>query len=163
MWWQKRNLPDSCDSKKSGVIAAFFVSNRFRMVYLQKLCHPFRIALTIKPRYFILPCAIYGTVNSLDPAMPISIEEVEKAARLAKLEFEPEEKITLSEQLDEIVRYVQKLDELDTEDVAPMVHISKVKNVLREDKAKQEVTRVEALQNAPRKSQGFFSVPKVIR
>lgn len=94
--------------------------------------------------------------------MPISIDDVEKVATLAKLQFTSEEKQKLAKQLDQIVAYVEKLNELNTENVKPTSHVINLKNVLREDKVEAWLSQEEALQNAPAKKNGYFSVPKVI-
>ena len=94
--------------------------------------------------------------------MPITIEDVDKVASLAKLCFSPEEKQKLTQQLAEIVAYVEKLKELDTEDVPPTSHVIELKNVMREDVVEPWLTQEEALANAPAKKHGYFSVPKVI-
>ena len=95
--------------------------------------------------------------------MSVSKEDVEKIAQLAKLRFSPEEKKELVKQLDQIIHYVKKLDELDTRDVLPATHATESKNVLREDVAEKWLSQQEALVNAPAKKKGFFSVPKVIK
>jgi aspartyl-tRNA(Asn)/glutamyl-tRNA(Gln) amidotransferase subunit C len=92
----------------------------------------------------------------------ITIEDVEKVAALAKLEFTIEEKQKLAKQLDQIVAYVEKLNELEVENVKPTSHVIELKNVLREDKVEAWLSQEEALKNAPAKKNGYFSVPKVI-
>ncbi len=94
--------------------------------------------------------------------MPITIEDVEKVAALAKLEFSEAEKAKIAEQLDQIVGYVEKLQELDTEDVPPTTHVIDLVNVLRDDRVEPWLTQEEALRNAPAHKHGYFSVPKVI-
>ncbi|MFQ5863663.1 MAG: Asp-tRNA(Asn)/Glu-tRNA(Gln) amidotransferase subunit GatC [bacterium] len=94
--------------------------------------------------------------------MPITIQDVDKIAALAKLEFSSAEKQKLAKELDQIVAYVEKLNELNTESVPPTSHVVDLKNVLREDKVEEWLTQEEALRNAPAKKHGFFSVPKVI-
>lgn len=94
--------------------------------------------------------------------MPITKEEVEKIAKLAKLEFTEEEKQRFTQQLAEIVSYVEKLRELNTQDVKPTSHVIELKNVLREDKVGKSLSQEEALANAPAKRKSHFSVPKVI-
>lgn len=94
--------------------------------------------------------------------MPITIQEVEKIMRLAKLEFQPDEKVKLRAELEQIVHYVQKLEEIDTEEM-PVTQQSLHENVFREVVVDSGLTQDEALHNAPKRSQGFFSVPKVIR
>ena len=94
--------------------------------------------------------------------MPIEIEDVEKVATLAKLEFPSEEKQKLAKELEQIVTYVARLNELDTKAVEPTLHITDLKNVLREDKVLNWLDQEQALANAPQKKQDYFSVPKVI-
>ncbi|MCH7679611.1 Asp-tRNA(Asn)/Glu-tRNA(Gln) amidotransferase subunit GatC [candidate division KSB1 bacterium] len=94
--------------------------------------------------------------------MPIEIEDVEKVATLAKLEFPSEEKQKLAKELEQIVTYVARLNELDTKAVEPTLHITDLKNVLREDNVQDWLDQEQALANAPQKKQGYFSVPKVI-
>lgn len=94
--------------------------------------------------------------------MPVTIEDVEKVAALAKLQFSDDEKATIARQLDEIVEYVEKLQQLDTDDVPPTSHVIELVNVLRDDKAEPCLSQEEALHNAPAKKNGYFSVPKVI-
>lgn len=94
--------------------------------------------------------------------MQIKSETVEKVRHLAKLEFEGEKREAMVEQLGEIVSYVKKLDELDTEGVTPTYHVLDLKNVMRKDQVAESLTQEEALLNAPRRKKGYFSVPKVI-
>lgn len=94
--------------------------------------------------------------------MPIEIEDVEKVATLAKLEFPSEDKQKLAKELEQIVTYVARLNELDTKAVEPTLHITDLKNVLREDNVQDWLDQEQALANAPQKKQGYFSVPKVI-
>ena len=94
--------------------------------------------------------------------MPIEIEDVEKIATLAKLEFSSQEKQELAKELEQIVSYVARLNELDTKAVEPTLHITDLKNVLREDNVQDWLDQEQALANAPQKKQGYFSVPKVI-
>ena len=95
--------------------------------------------------------------------MPISIEDVEKVASLAKLDFSNKGKNKLVKELNNIVTYVQKLNELDTNDVEPTSHIIELKNVMRDDKVELWLSQEKALENAPAQMDGFFSVPKVIK
>lgn len=94
--------------------------------------------------------------------MAITKEDVEKVAKLAKLKFTEEEKEKFTQQLAQIVSYVEKLKELDTEGVEPTSHVLDIKNVFREDKVKESLSQEEALANAPSKKNSYFSVPKVI-
>jgi aspartyl-tRNA(Asn)/glutamyl-tRNA(Gln) amidotransferase subunit C len=94
--------------------------------------------------------------------MPITDKDVIKVARLAKLHFSRQETAKLAKQLDQIVACVEKLDELDIEGVDPTTHVVEIRNVFREDQSRQWLTQDEALANAPKKKNGYFSVPKVI-
>ena len=94
--------------------------------------------------------------------MAITKAEVEKIAKLAKLKFSEIEKEKLTEELARIIAYVEKLNELDLENVTPTSHVLNLKNVMRDDEASSWLTQEEALKNAPARHGGFFSVPKVI-
>ena len=94
--------------------------------------------------------------------MPVTLNQVDQIAALAKLAFSDEEKRTLVEQFNQILRYMEKLNELDIEDVAPTFNVLDLRNVTRPDEVKPWLTQEEALANAPKASHGFFSVPKVI-
>jgi len=94
--------------------------------------------------------------------MKITMEMVDHIAKLAKLEFTPEEKERFTHQLAQIIEYVEKLNELDTDNVPPTSHVLDLKNVFREDKVEPWLTQEDALANAPAKKLGYFSVPKVV-
>ena len=94
--------------------------------------------------------------------MSVSISDVEKTAYLARLEFNEGEKHALQEQLNQIVTYVEKLNELDTDNVEPTLHVLDIRNVFRDDVARPSMSQDEVLMNAPRRKKGYFSVPKVI-
>ena len=95
--------------------------------------------------------------------MKIDDQMIEKISRLAYLEFEEEEKEKIRQDLEQILTFVEKLKELDTENVEPLVYLSDKTDVLREDRMIPTLTTEEALLNAPEKSGPFFKVPKVIR
>ena len=95
--------------------------------------------------------------------MPVTIQKVEKIARLAKLQFSKSEKEKIARQLDQIVVYMNKLNELETESVQPVSHVVGLKNIFREDKCEPWLQQEEALANAPESKKGYFSVPKVIK
>ncbi len=94
--------------------------------------------------------------------MPVSVRDVEQVARLAKLEFSPEEKERLTHQLNTILEYMDQLNRLDTSGVEPLSHVADAGNVLREDARRPGLSTDEALQNAPDRTDEFFRVPKVI-
>lgn len=94
--------------------------------------------------------------------MPVTIKDVEHIAKLAKLEFSEDEKAKFTEQFNEILTFMEKLNELDTSKVEPLSHVIELQNVFREDVVKPSVSTEEALKNAPVKNDKFFKVPKVI-
>lgn len=94
--------------------------------------------------------------------MSVTVKDVENIARLAKLAFSDEEKEKFVHQFNQILQYMEKLNELDTENVEPTYNVLELNNVMRQDKVKTWLTREEALANAPKSNRGFFSVPKVI-
>lgn len=97
--------------------------------------------------------------------MPITEQEVEKIAELANLELTVEEKKLFTVQLASIVDYIEKLNELDTTDVPPMMHAGVKEEpdyAQREDLVAPGLGQQKALQNAPDPCRGFFRVPKVI-
>ncbi len=94
--------------------------------------------------------------------MKITMEMVERVAELARLSFSREEKEQLTRQLDAILTYVEKLNELDTTGVEPTSHVLPIKNVFKTDVVKPSLTPDEALSNAPERSGDFYRVPKII-
>jgi aspartyl-tRNA(Asn)/glutamyl-tRNA(Gln) amidotransferase subunit C len=94
--------------------------------------------------------------------MPISLKEVEYVADLAKLELSEEEKRRFQNELDNIIKYVDQLNQLDTENVPITSHVALLQNVFREDKVLPSLSPDQALANAPEKKEGFFGVPRVI-
>lgn len=92
----------------------------------------------------------------------ISNEDVQKVAVLARLEFAESELLAMAEDLQQIVTYVEKLQELDLDDVPETSHVLDLVNVFREDAVRPGLTQEETLANAPARRNGFFSVPKVI-
>lgn len=92
--------------------------------------------------------------------MDITNEMVDKLADLAKLDFTAEEKERLIGDLTKITGFVEKLNELDTSNVEPLIFMSDEVNVLRADEVHQPITKEEALRNAPAKDSDYFRVPK---
>jgi len=88
--------------------------------------------------------------------------EIEHIAMLARLELHDEEKKLFSEQLGSIIKYIDKLNELDTSNVEPTEHVLPVKNVFRNDELRPSLPKEKALQNAPDSNEGFYRVPKII-
>ncbi len=94
--------------------------------------------------------------------MRISREEVEHIALLARLRLTDEEKDLYSEQLSNILDYIEKLNELDTSHVEPTSHVIPISNVFREDTPVESLRVDEALGNAPDRSDPFYRVPRII-
>ena len=88
---------------------------------------------------------------------------VDKLANLSRLEFNAADKEEIKNDLQRMISFVEKLDELDLEGTEPLLHMSANINVLREDEVKGSVSREEALKNAPAHDDKFFMVPKVIK
>lgn len=87
---------------------------------------------------------------------------ISRLENLARLELSTEEREGLKKDLDGILGMVEKLQELDVADVAPLVYLNERANPLRTDEVKGEVDRVDALHNAPDQDGEYFRVPKVI-
>ena len=94
--------------------------------------------------------------------MNISTDEVRHVAKLARLHLSEEDVAPLTEQLDRILSYVDKLNELDTTGVTPSSHTLSLQNAFREDEVKPSLPRQEALANAPRDNGEAFVVPRVL-
>jgi aspartyl-tRNA(Asn)/glutamyl-tRNA(Gln) amidotransferase subunit C len=94
--------------------------------------------------------------------MKINLETIDKIAHLARLEVKEEDKQGLLDDMNNILTFMDKLNEVDTSGVEPLVYMTDEVNVLREDEVKQEISRAEALQNAPKQDGKFFRVAKVI-
>lgn len=95
--------------------------------------------------------------------MEVTDALIENLARLSRLQFDEKEKEMIRKDLQQMIGFVDKLQELDTRGVEPLLHMSDRVNVLREDKVKGSVNREEALRNAPDTDGVFFKVPKVIK
>jgi len=94
--------------------------------------------------------------------MKITREEVKHVAVLARMALKDEELDQLTGQMDQILGYVEKLNELDTEGIVPTSHAVPVENAFREDVVKPSIGIEKALQNAPDPANDCFRVPKVI-
>jgi aspartyl-tRNA(Asn)/glutamyl-tRNA(Gln) amidotransferase subunit C len=94
--------------------------------------------------------------------MNIDSETVDKIAHLARLELDDQQKQEMIGDMNKILGFMAKLNEVDTSGIEPLVYLSNEVNVFREDVVKQEVTHKEALENAPKHDNDFFLVAKVI-
>jgi aspartyl-tRNA(Asn)/glutamyl-tRNA(Gln) amidotransferase subunit C len=94
--------------------------------------------------------------------MGLERQDVEKISLLARLRLTEAELATLTAQLDQVVGYIQQLNELNTEDVEPMAHAVEVTNVFRDDELRPSLPRAEMLANAPHADGEFYLVPAVL-
>ncbi|UYQ91860.1 Asp-tRNA(Asn)/Glu-tRNA(Gln) amidotransferase subunit GatC [Chitinophaga horti] len=95
--------------------------------------------------------------------MEVNDTLIAQLSNLARLEFSEDERAGIREDLQRMITFVEKLGELDTSNVAPLLHMTSDVNVLREDEVKPVITREEGLQNAPSANDQYFKVPKVIK
>ena len=94
--------------------------------------------------------------------MKITEETVDHIAHLARLEFTGDSKKAIMQDMENIVGFMDKLSEVDTEGVEPLIFMSDEINVLREDVASVTVSQKEALKNAPKHDSDYFRIPKVL-
>lgn len=94
--------------------------------------------------------------------MSVTRKDVEYIAELARLKFNNQELDNFTEDLNEILTYIDKLNELNTDNIEPLSHPVEGTNAFREDIVKPSIPTEEALKNAPDKDESFFKVPKVI-
>ena len=95
--------------------------------------------------------------------MEVNDALVEKLAHLARLSFNEEEKEEIRNDLQKMIAFVDKLNELDLGGVEPLVHMSAEKNFFRKDEIEGMVSRGDALKNAAGHDEEFFKVPKMIK
>ena len=94
--------------------------------------------------------------------MKIDDKIIDRLAELAKLEFDSNSKETIKKDLNKILEFIDQLNKVDTEGIAPLTHVLDEVNHLREDQVNNEVSTEQALKNAPKKDSDYFKVPKVI-
>jgi aspartyl-tRNA(Asn)/glutamyl-tRNA(Gln) amidotransferase subunit C len=95
--------------------------------------------------------------------MEVNDALIDNLANLARLEFNPAEKEAIKKDLEKMIHFVEKLGELDTTGVEPLLHMSPEVDVLRQDDIRGSISREEALSSAPATDGAYFEVPKVIR
>lgn len=95
--------------------------------------------------------------------MEVNDELVEKLAHLSRLEFNTSEKAEIRNDLQKMISFVDKLNELDIADTQPLLHLSEEVNVLREDEVKGSISHEEGMKNAPEHDGTYFKVPKVLK
>lgn len=94
--------------------------------------------------------------------MEINKDIINKLADLAKLDFTEDEKVNLEKDMSQIISFFEKMNEVNTDDVEPLIFMTDEENVLRNDEPKQVITHQEALLNAPAKDSDYFKVPKFL-
>jgi len=95
--------------------------------------------------------------------MEVNDQLVDKLANLSRLQFDTAEKVAIKADLQSMIQFINKLNELDTTGVEPLLHMSDNVNVLRADEVQGSISREDALKNAPVHDEQFFKVPKVIQ
>ena len=94
--------------------------------------------------------------------MEVNDELINKLANLSRLQFNQEEKEEIRNDLEKMIRFIDKLNELDTTGVAPLLHMSDEVNVLMDDVVKGSISTADALKNAPHHNDQYFLVPKMM-
>lgn len=94
--------------------------------------------------------------------MEISEEIVDHIAHLSRLQFEGDDKVAIKNDMSRIINFMAKLEEVNTDNVEPLIFMSEEINVLREDVAVVSVTQKEALKNGPKTDSDYFRIPKVL-
>ena len=94
--------------------------------------------------------------------MKISDEIVDHIAHLSRLEFVGDDKSSIKRDLEKIIGFMSKLNELNTDNVDPLIFMSDELNRLREDLPSVTISHEEALRNAPKKDSDYFRIPKVL-
>ncbi len=95
-------------------------------------------------------------------AKRITEQEVRKVAKLARLDLTENEINEFAGQLDSILEYVNKMNELDTDEIEPLAHCLPITNCFRKDEIKESLGTEKALKNAPDSDEQFFKVPKIL-
>lgn len=94
--------------------------------------------------------------------MKVDRETIHKIAHLARLEYDAEAEEQLAQDMTEILDWVDHLNEVDTSDVEPLTNMTLEVNNFRPDEVRQHLDRKEGLDNAPKKDEEYFRVPKVL-
>ena len=96
-------------------------------------------------------------------SLQLTREQVAKVATLSRLKLTDAELDTFTHQMQDILKYVDMLEEVDTENIEPMAHAVEQQNVFREDKLRESLPRENALQNAPNTDGSYFLVPPILK
>jgi len=92
----------------------------------------------------------------------ITQEDLEHICWLCRIALAEDEKQLFTQQLNTVLGYFDKLDEVDTEDVEPTYHVLNIKNVFRKDEVEPSLSQEEVLANAPRSENGYFRAPRIV-
>ena len=95
--------------------------------------------------------------------MEINNKLIQDIAKLSKLKFDDSAEEKMKADLEKMIAFVDKLNEIDTEGVNPLIYMSEEINVLREDKISENTSQEDALKNAPEKDSDYFKVPTVLK
>jgi len=95
--------------------------------------------------------------------MDVNNKLIQEIAKLSKLKFDSSAEGKMIEDMSKILLFVDKLNEIKTEGVEPLIYMSEEVNVLREDEINSEVSQKDALKNAPQKDSDYFKVPTVLK
>ena len=95
--------------------------------------------------------------------MKIDIDLIKEIASLAKLEFNKKSLEEIKHDLERIIKFINKLEELDTTNIEPLNYLNSELNILREDDVKNITPKIDALKNAPKKDSDYFKVPTVLK
>ena len=95
--------------------------------------------------------------------MEVNNKLIQDIAKLSKLKFDDSAEEKMKADLEKMLAFVDKLNEIDTEGVDPLIYMSEEINVLREDKVTEETSQEDALKNAPEKDSDYFKVPTVLK
>ena len=94
--------------------------------------------------------------------MNIDLKTIQNIAHLSRIEFDAKDETAMLQDFNKILSWMDKLNEVDTAHVEPLIHMSAEVNVLREDVAKVTLSHAEALYNAPKKDSDYIRVPKFV-
>lgn len=92
----------------------------------------------------------------------LSIEEVQKIAKLSKLEFNDEELLSMQHSLNDIFSYIEKINEVDVANVEPLYNVLDIKDRVREDRVENTEKKIDFLSNAPKSDDDFVILPKIV-
>ncbi len=95
--------------------------------------------------------------------MKINIDLINEIASLSKLEFNKKTLEEIKYDLEKIIEFINKLEEVDTSNIEPLNYLNNDLNVLREDNVETSVSKTDALKNAPKKDSDYFKVPTVLK